>query len=331
MSWSRILDWNGCIVKGLGGSQGPFRTLRRLIPSLEAFDFFYICNQRIKIDGRDYKRRESKWVLLIWFGMATFGSCLTCFFFFQINQRQLDMLQILFVLQPTPPSIILILHTEPAIQTNGNKKTSNFDILRGKTPILHPVLVDLLNQRLEVLNHLWLPIWATVVVLHCLGMLYRGKELAGLESLSLEAGWAFVWGREFFDLALDLKLGIGLCQSSLLSNIDLVGLTLVSSLSLLDDIWLDMVYLKWTHLLESIQVLRPETDELTEGSALGLVELGSFVALTALSDIAELFSCGLLLRLFDFYCLVDTLDRFREDLILINNPNLVVLNGLTYL
>lgn len=92
-----------------------------------------------------------------------------------------------------------------------------------------------------------------------------------------------------------------------------------------------MVYLKGTHLLECVQVLWPETDELAEGSALGLVDLGPLVALVALSDIAELLGIGLLLRLIDFYCLVDTLDRFRNDLISINNSDLVVLDSLAYL
>lgn len=89
-----------------------------------------------------------------------------------------------------------------------------------------------------------------------------------------------------------------------------------------------MVYLKRTHLLESVQVLGPKTDELTERGAFGLIELRALIALVALCDVAELFGRGLLLRLIDFYCLVDALYRLREDLVLINNADLVVLDSL---
>lgn len=205
---------------------------------------------------------------------------------------------------------------------------SNLHILRGKTPVLHSVLVHLLNQRLEVLNHLRLPIGTTVIVLHCLGVLYRSKQLTSLEPFSLQAKRAFVRGRKFFDLPLDLKLRACFGQSSLLLGyVDLVELALVSSLGLLDDIRLHMVYLKGAHLLESTQVLRTETDELAEGSALPLAELRTLVAPVAFCDVAELFGSGFHLRLIDVYYFMRTFYRFSEDLVLINDADLIVLDS----
>lgn len=145
---------------------------------------------------------------------------------------------------------------------------SNLHILRGETPILHPVLVYFLNQRLKVFNHLRLPIWATVVILHGLGVLYRSKQLTCMKSFSLQARWAFVWGWKFFYLPLDLKLRASFGQSSLLCDANLVELALVSFLGLLNDIRLHMIYFKGAHLLESTKILRAETDELAERSTL---------------------------------------------------------------
>lgn len=95
----------------------------------------------------------------VWAGYI--GNVIRGIFSWLKNQRQLDMRQIFFVLQQTRLSFLLnssIIKHNLAIQTNGNEKTSNLNILRGEAPILHPVLVDLLNQRLEVLNHLGLTI-----------------------------------------------------------------------------------------------------------------------------------------------------------------------------
>ena len=95
----------------------------------------------------------------VWAGYI--GNVIRGIFSWLKNQRQLDMRQIFFVLQQTRLSFLLnssILIHNLAIQTNGNEKTSNLNILRGEAPILHSVLVDLLNQRLEVLNHLGLTI-----------------------------------------------------------------------------------------------------------------------------------------------------------------------------